>query len=126
MAFITKRAEAGLLNNESKEKRILVISSEIGKLASIKTVTWSEELPNIADFDVVIMDLVSLYSDVENNKITLDNLRYSNKAAVGKLIESDGELIVISYPATRLTQYVPESVRGQTTGSLWSNSWFTY
>lgn len=117
MAFSTKRAEAGLLNNKGKmEKRILVISSEIGKLASVKAVTWSEELPNIADFDVVIMDLVSLYSDVENNRIKLNNLRSPNKEAVSKLIESGGELIVISYPATRLTQYVPESVSGQNTG----------
>jgi hypothetical protein len=107
MAFSTKRVEAGV-NNESKiEKRILVISSEIGKLASVKTVTWSEELPNIADFDVVIMDLVSLYSDVENNKIKLDNLRYPNKEAVNKLVGSEGELIVISCPATHLTQDVP-------------------
>jgi len=91
MAFSTKRLEAGLSNNESKiEKRILVISSEIGKLASVKTVTWSEELPNIADFDVVIMDHVSLYSDVENNKIKLDNLRYPNKEVVNKLIGSEG------------------------------------
>ena len=117
MAFSTKRAEAGLSNNKGKmEKRILVISSEIGKLASVKTVTWSEELPNIADFDVVIMDLVSLHSDVENNRIKLNNLRSPNKEAVSKLIESGGELIVISYPATRLTQYVPESVSGQNTG----------
>ena len=117
MAFSTKRAEAGLLNNESKmEKRILVISSEIGKLASVKTVTWSEELPNIADFDVVIMDLVSLHSDVKNNKMKLNNLGYPNNEAVSKLIEFGGELIVISYPATCLTQYVPESVSGQDTG----------
>ncbi|NQE04527.1 hypothetical protein C5S32_01535 [ANME-1 cluster archaeon GoMg1] len=114
MAFSTKRLEAGLSNNESKiEKRILVISSEIGKLTSVKTVPWSEELPNIADFDVVIMDLVSLYFDVENNKIKLNNLRYPNKEAVSKLIEFDGELIVISYPATHLTQPVPERISGQ-------------
>jgi hypothetical protein len=114
MAFSTKRLEAGLSNKESKiEKRILVISSEIGKLASVKTVPWSEELPNIADFDVVIMDLVSLCSDVENNKTKLDNLRYPNKEAVSKLIGSEGELIVISYPATHLTQPVPERISGQ-------------
>ena len=114
MAFNTKRLEAGLSNNEGKiEKRILVISSEIGKLASVKTVTWSEELPNIADFDVVIMDLVSLYSDVENNKIKLDNLRYPNKEAVNKLIGSEGELIVISYPETHLMQPVPERISRQ-------------
>ena len=95
------------------EKRILVISSEIGKLASVKTVTWSEELPNIADFDVVILDLVSLYSDVENNKIKLDNLRYPNKEAVSKLIGSEGELIVISYPETHLMQPVPERISRQ-------------
>ncbi len=95
------------------EKRILVISSEIGKLISVKTVTWSEELPNIADFDVVIMDLVSLYSDVENNKIKLNTLRYPNKEAVNKLIRSGGELIVISYPATHLMQPVPERISGQ-------------
>jgi len=119
MAFSTKRAEAGLLNNESKmEKRILVISSEIGKLASVKTVTWSEELPNIADFDVVIMDLVSLYSDVKNNKIKLKILSYPYNEAVSKLIVSGGELIVISYPATHLTQYVPKSVSGQGTSGI--------
>jgi hypothetical protein len=79
----------------------------IGKLAPVKTITWSEELPNIADFDVVIMDLASLYSDVKNNKIKLDNLSYPNKEAVRNLVVSGGELIVISYPATHLTQEVP-------------------
>ena len=91
-------------NGNRTEKRILVISSLIGKLASVKTITWSEELPNIADFDVVIMDLVSLYSDVKNNKIGLSNLSYPNKEAVSNLLLSGGELIVISYPVTHLTQ----------------------
>jgi len=94
-------------NVDGMEKQILVISSTVGELASVKTVTWSEELPNIADFDVVIMDLASLYSDVETNKIRLDNISYPNKEAVSNLVGSGGELIVISYPATHLTQDVP-------------------
>ena len=108
MVFSKKEKVEVMISNKVNaiEKRILVISSMIEKLASVKTVTWSEELPNIADFDVVIMDLTSLYSDVENNKIELNDLRYPNKDAVGKLIESNGELIVISYPTTRLTQNV--------------------
>ena len=85
-------------------KRILVISSLIGKLASIKTVTWSEELPNIADFDVVIMDLYSLYYEIKNNKVQLENLKYPTVEAVNKLVGSNGELIVISYPATYFEQ----------------------
>jgi len=86
------------------EKRILVISSVIGKLASIKTVTWSEELPNIADFDVVIMDLFSLYYEIKNNNVQLEDLKYPTVEAVNKLVGSNGELIVISYPATYLGQ----------------------
>ena len=86
------------------EKRILVISSKIGKSASVKTITWSEKLPNIADFDVVIMDLVSLHSDVKNNEIELSNLSYPNREAVSNLVLYGGELIVISCPVTHLTQ----------------------
>ena len=86
------------------EKRILVISSVIGKLASIKTVTWSGELPNIADFDVVIMDLFSLYYEINNNNVQLEDLKYPTVEAVNKLIRSYGELIVISYPATYIGQ----------------------
>jgi len=108
MVFSKKEKVEVMISNKVNaiEKRILVISSMIEKLASVKTVTWSEELPNIADFDVVIMDLASLYSDVENNKIELNDLRYPNKDAVGKLIESDGELIVISYPTTHLVSVI--------------------
>jgi len=100
-----EKSEVKVPNNvDGVEKRILVISSMIGKLASVKTVTWSEELPNIADFDVVLMDLVSLYSEIENNTIELDDLNYPNIEAVANLVGSNGELIVIACPATHLEQ----------------------
>ena len=81
-------------NIEQKADRILVIGS-IGHPSEVKSYSWEDakNIPNIADYDVVIIDMTSIPFDLLNKINSLPNL---NSVKVNKLLASQGTMIIIS------------------------------
>lgn len=78
-------------SKEEKEKKVLVIGSE-GHFG-VKCLKWSsKELPNIADYDAVIINVTTLREEYENfEDKRLVNIKYG----LLRLLDSDGKVFAI-------------------------------
>jgi len=98
-------------DNEKKEpsKRILVIGSR--KHSDVKCVSWFDEnLPNVADFDIVIVNTSSLTNELNKIPGTSNNDGWEKlkkntwiiKKGLLKLLDSGGEIYVIGMSEIRV------------------------
>lgn len=81
-------------NIEQKADRILVIGS-IGHPSKVKCYSWDnvEKVPNIADYDVVIVDMTSIPKDLLDRITSIPNLSKDRK---NKLLKSKGTMFIIA------------------------------
>lgn len=81
-------------NIEQKANRILVIGS-IGHPSEVRSYSWEDvkKIPNIADYDVVILDMTTIAYDLLKSITSFKNL---NTEKVNKLLISHGTLLIIS------------------------------
>jgi hypothetical protein len=90
---------------DSRQRRVLVIGAE--KSRTVPTVGWLDEWPNIADFDVVIINLQSL------DRVTLVKLSRVDKERLSRmrsqlfdLLLSRGEIYCILAPFLAFGSYI--------------------
>lgn len=85
---------------EKPQLRVLLVTTEEIIVRGVLTVAWGKTLPNCADFDVVILDLVSLHKRMTTRSPA--TVVRPNDDEIGKLLWSQGAVICITPPVREL------------------------
>jgi len=78
-----------------KDSRILLISDEHLSIAGIRVASWTSSIPNAADYEAVVLDLVSLGEAVRIGKVDLSKPLKPTAKQIHQLVWSQGVVICI-------------------------------
>src|SRR3989440_878161 len=84
-------------------RRILLVTNEKFSLKGVRVVSWTESIPNAADYDVVLLDLVNLSDHALNVRIDSSKSVRPKPDEIVQLLWSDGMVICITPPVQAIT-----------------------
>ncbi len=75
--------------------KILLITEEAIAVTGVDAVGWEDDIPNVADYDVLVLDLVSLHRVLVEGGMRLDKVSKPRQGEVNQLLQSDGMIIAV-------------------------------
>src|SRR5437867_924618 len=81
----------------NKPPSIVIFTNELIEASGAKTTAWGKASPNAADFDVVILDLVTLAKAIDGG-FDVSRMRGPSKSQIGQLLSANGLVIAIVPP----------------------------
>ncbi len=90
-------------NQDKRPSKILVIGSK-GHPREVQCYNWTEidKVPNIADQDVVIINMTPLTESILEKIISSESATYFEKDYFRKLLASEGQVFVIAVPTAKV------------------------
>ena len=79
-----------------------MISNEALGIAGVKTVTWGGDTPNVADYDVAVLDLVTLSKALQKGSIDMSKVKGPTADQVAQLQTANGMIVAILPPVTKI------------------------
>ncbi len=98
------------------EGKVLLISQAGVSVSGLETIGWNDDIPNVADYDVIILDLVTLRGGIEVGDLTFDPRRGPSRDQVNLLLWSEGGVVCIMPPVNELKS----KQRGSVSPYWWS------
>jgi hypothetical protein len=97
--------------------RVLLVSNVRMMVSGVTPVSWDGPIPNPADFDVVILDLVTLWDKTQKAKQLPKAIAVLTQNAIANLLWSSGRVVCVVPP---IEDFEPWNVKGYDSPFWWS------